>query len=498
MNTLRISRAVEDGEPTSRLHDTSISRRDALAFGAVAGGTLIAGCLGVTTDDDASQDPTDDGSAADEDGFPEPRYGDPDRTYHLTATESEVTVAPGKRHDGWTYDGAYPGPEIRAVEGERVRVVVENELPEGTTIHWHGMVLDGDNAMDGVPGVTQAPIEPGEEFVYEFDAEPAGTHWYHSHVGLQLDRELLGPLIVEEEEPHVEYDAEATLVLDEYLPSEPRVETSSGRRGGGMGGMGGFPDAPPAEGTLVNGRLPEDPTHVDVEEGDRIRLRLINAAAADTYAVGIDGHELLVTHTDGPAVEPVVVDTLEMGMGERYDVVVEAQSPGRWPIRIVPVDSETPSGHAVLNYDGADGGVTEGEIGSHRLELSDLHSIDSIAGVEGTPDRTVDLTLSGGPMGGDAWTIDGQAYPDADPIVIDEGEHVRFRMRNRSPMRHPMHLHGHHFAVGDAIKDTVVVPGHMGEVTIDFVAENPGVWFFHCHHLYHMETGMAREVLYDG
>ena len=191
-------------------------------------------------------------------------------------------------------------------------------------------------------------------------------------------------------------------------------------------------------------------------------MRIINAAAADTYAVGIDEHELLVTHVDGPAVEPVAVDTFEIGMGERYDVVVEVQSPGRWPIRIAHVDSETPPGRAILDYDGTDGGGTEGEIGSRRIQLSNLHSIDSLAGIEGTPDRTVDLTLSGGPMGEDEWTIDGQAYPDADPIPIAAGEHVRFRMRNRSPMRHPMHLHGHHFAVGDAVKDTVVVSGHMG------------------------------------
>ena len=244
------------------LPNSSISRRDVLKFGAIAGGTLIAGCFDTAPEGETSPD---------EREFPDPQYGDVDREYHLSATESEVMVASDESYNGWTYNGEYPGPEIRAVEGERVRVTVENDLPEETTIHWHGMVLDGDNAMDGVPGVTQTAIEPGEEFVYEFDAEPAGTHWYHSHVGLQLDRELLGPLIIEERDPHIEYDTEATLVLDEYLPTEPRVETSSGN-GGGMGGMGGggFPDAPPADGTLINGRLPAEPATVAVEEDSRI------------------------------------------------------------------------------------------------------------------------------------------------------------------------------------------------------------------------------------
>lgn len=465
--------------------ERKLTRRQALA---VTGGTVSAGLAGCL-------DNFPGGDSSPETGpLPEPEYGDPDQTYRLTATESDVSVASDERHDGWTYDGEYPGQEIRVSEGERVRVVIENDLPEETTIHWHGMVLEGDNAMDGVPGVTQEAIQPGEEFTYEFDAEPAGTHWYHSHVGLQLDRELLGPLIIEESDHHVEYDTEETLILDEHLPGEPRVETSS-RNGRGMGG--GFPDAPPAVGTLVNGQLPREPTHVDVEEGDRIRLRLINAAAAATYRFGIEGHELLVTHTDGPAVEPVTVDTLEIGMGERYDVVVEAQSPGRWPIRIRPVRSGTPPGRAILDYEGSDGRITEGGIGRRMLQLTDLRSTDSQAASEGTPDRTVDLILSGTMMSGDAWTINGQTYPDADPIYIAPGEHVRFRMVNRSPIRHPMHLHGHQFRVGDVLKDTVVVPGRMGQVTFDFVASNPGGWFFHCHHLYHLETGMARVVRYE-
>ncbi len=97
-----------------------------------------------------------------------------------------------------------------------------------------------------------------------------------------------------------------------------------------------------------------------------------------------------------------------------------------------------------------------------------------------------------------AWTIGGQVYPDADPIEIRKGERVRIRLRNMSMMAHPMHLHGHFFRVGDAWKDTVIVPAHMGTVALDFRADNPGRWLFHCHNAYHMEMGMAREVRYVG
>ncbi|MFW5917921.1 MAG: multicopper oxidase family protein [Haloferacaceae archaeon] len=470
--------------------DPSIDRRTMLRYAAVAGATAVAGCSSI--DPEGESAPEDGSDSTDDSGD-----GSPDRTYRLTAGESQLTLGSEDGYDGWTYDGAYPGPPIRATEGERVRVVLANDLPEETTVHWHGMLLRGENAMDGVPEVTQVPIQPGEEFVYEFTAEPAGTHWYHSHVGLQLDRELLGPLIVEERDPHVEYDAEHTLVLDEYLPGEPRVETARVGRGG-MGGQ--FPAAPPAEGTLVNGSLPDDPETVAVEEGDRLRLRLINAAAATIYELAVDDHELLVTHADGPAVEPVAVDRLRIGMGERYDVIVQADAPGRWPIRVAPVDAETPGGGAVLEYEEVEEGtpIEEGTVGSRRLQYSDLTAVESLAAYEGEPDRTIDLVLSGGPMGGNGWTIDGQAYPDADPIQLREGEHVRIRMQNQSPMAHPMHLPGHHFRLGNALKDTVVVPGHMGTVNFDVVADNPGEWLFHCHHLYHLATGMARILPYDG
>ncbi|WP_368408904.1 multicopper oxidase domain-containing protein [Halorussus limi] len=131
----------------------------------------------------------------------------------LVAMEGRVEVAPGETSDTWLYDDRYPGPELRVSEGDTLRVSVENRLPEETTVHWHGIPVP--NPMDGVPNVTHDPVPPGETFTYEYEASPAGTYVYHSHVGLQFDRALNGPLIVEEESPHVEYDREFTLVVDD-------------------------------------------------------------------------------------------------------------------------------------------------------------------------------------------------------------------------------------------------------------------------------------------
>jgi len=200
-----------------------------------------------------------------------------------------------------------------------------------------------------VPNVTQDPVASGDTFTYTFRAEPAGTYFYHSHVGLQLDRGLLGPLIVEERDPHVEYDHEYVVVVDDYLPeSRNSLRTGNGRWWNGWGGgmMGDI--RPPYEGLLINGRLPENPQTFDVTEGERIRFRFVNAGSATVFGVRIAGHEMTVTHADGRPVEPVDVDSFVFGAGERYDVVVEATNPGTWAVQADALDGNEPPASAVV------------------------------------------------------------------------------------------------------------------------------------------------------
>lgn len=447
---------------------------------------------------------------------PRPRPTGPVREIHRTAAPGQVEVAPGRVYRSWFYDGAFPGPEIRVREGDFLRVTVENRLPEPTTIHWHGVPLP--NPMDGVPGVTQQPIPPGDRFVYEFPAEPAGSYMYHSHVGLQLDRGLVGPLIVEERDPHVAWDREHTLVLDDHLPGEPeplfppggggrrgRGMMDGGMMGGGRGGMGMALRTPPYEGALINGKLAAAAPTFDVRRGERLRLRLLNPGSATTFRFAIAGHRLTVTHADGRPVEPVEVDAVLLGMGERYDVIVEADRPGAWAMVAEPVlEVRAPAARAVLRYRDAaatsppEGQMPEGIRGGRRLALDDLVALEPLPGEGRRPDRVFDLTLAGGMMMERGWTIDGQAYPEAEPLEIRSGELVRVNMVNHSMALHPMHLHGHFFRVGRAVKETVVVPARMARVRFDFVADNPGDWLFHCHNLYHLESGMARVFRYVG
>jgi multicopper oxidase len=469
-----------------------MTRRTFIKTGVCAAGITIAGCKAPWNSKAAQQSEGRSGSLPD---F-RPQETGPVREFRRIVDVGEVEVAPGRVYRTWLYDGRFPGEEIRVREGDRLRVIVENRLPEGTTIHWHGVPVP--NAMDGVPNLTQAPIAPGETFVYEFVAGPAGSYLYHSHVGLQLDRGLVGPLVIEEATPHVMWDREYVLVFDDFLPGAPQPLTF-GRRGGmGMGMMNAA--MPPYAGLLVNGLLPSAAPVFDVRRGDRVRLRMVNPSGATAFRVAVAGHRMIVSHADGRPVEPVTVDSLIIGMGERYDVVVEANNPGVWAIVAAPLEVRVEPARAILRYVESaqslppSGQTPEGLRGGRTLRLEDLLSIE-LGTPDDTFDRNEDLLLSGGMMSAE-WTINGQAYPNAGPLQVRQGEHVRFRMSNQSMMLHPMHLHGHFFRVGRAIKDTVIVPPQMGRVDFDFVADNPGDWFFHCHNLYHMESGMARVVRY--
>jgi FtsP/CotA-like multicopper oxidase with cupredoxin domain len=456
-----------------------VTRRRFLGLAAATGVALVTGCSGGER------------SAA----GPSSAKG-----LRLTAAPMRLDLA-GHPVPTWGY-GTVPGPEIRLRAGDVLRVQLENGLSEDTTVHWHG--LAPPNGMDGVPGITQDPVVPGAGFTYEFETPVPGSFMYHAHVGMQLDRGLYGPLIVEPRTEELTYDSEYTLMLDDWRDGvDDHAE------------HGSEDDAPPA-GTdprhvvafggraypllLVNGRPPEDAFVLTTRPGDRLRLRVMNVAADTGFRFAVAGHRLTVTHSDGMPVEPVVVDALRLGMGERYDVLVDAVHPGGvWQIGVQP-EGRAGWGRAVLRYTGSDASPAPAaaerpaELDGQLVRYEYLLAREPLPLPAGTPDRRYDLTLSGTQIG-------GQSYPDADPLPVSEGEWVRLTMRNTSAKWHPMHLHGHHFQVltpsgRGPVKDTVSVPARGGEVTFDFLATNPGRWLFHCHNHHHMEDGMLRLVEY--
>ncbi len=451
------------------------------------------------------------------------------REIHLEAREVRWELAPGKVIRAMAYNDQIPGPEIRLKEGERVRVVLKNALPEPTTIHWHG--VDVPNRMDGVPGITQKPVQPGETFSYEFEATPPGTRWYHTHFQehRQLDLGLYAPLIIEpaQRDPFP-FDREHTLVFDDWATGtgRPVPGTGAGTAGGGggmggmmggmmgrmmegmmgrrgMGGMMGGREEPAYDTMTINGRAYPATQPLKILQGERIRLRLINTSADHTHVIRLAGHRLTVTHTDGnPLRQPVEVDAVPLAPAERYDVAFLADRPGVWFLSCTQPGHTGAGEQVLIVYEGHESdkapAPVEGAAGL-RLWRYSLGQGREILPRPSGQERFFDLTLSGGMMGSDVWTINGKQYPQTDPLRLRKGDLARVRFRNQSMEGHPMHLHGQSFKVlsvngqrlpAPMAKDTVDVEPHMGSVLVEFTAYNPGDWFFHCHKPDHMEGGM--------
>ncbi|MCB2186495.1 MAG: multicopper oxidase family protein [Deltaproteobacteria bacterium] len=437
------------------------------------------------------------------------------RELTLIAGVTPVDLGGGGSFLAWTYNGRLPGPEIRLRQGDILRVRLKNHLPEPTTVHWHGLAVP--NLMDGVAGLTQKPVPPGGEFLYEFPVTQAGTYFYHSHRGLQLDRGLYGPLIVEPAAAEVRPpDREYVLMLEDWArvdgggPNSPRRRPPGMMMGGMMGGMGrgGGGDEPPLEPVYdafaVNGRAYPHGPALAVRQGERVRLRLINASAVSIYDLSLAGHPLVITHTDGRPVRPQTTQVLRLAPGERYDVEFLADNPGRWLL----ASNNLGWGENGLRVEVAYQGVRRAEPvpplfrpGLSYATVWDLRAARPQPPRAGRGrGREYRQVLSGG-MHSAWWTINGQVWPRADYLFAPIDTRVRLKYLNRSMMPHPMHLHGHSFRVVNpalepawwVTKDTLLVE-RGGGAAVDFLADNPGFWFHHCHNLYHMEAGMAGAV----
>ncbi len=461
--------------------------------------------------------------------------GAPVRQFELTAQAGEVDLGQVQVKT-WSF-GQLPAREIRLKRGEVLRAKVSNRLPQPTTIHWHGLALRND--MDGVPDLTQPAIAAGKDYTYEFAAPEAGTFWFHPHVGTQLDRGLYGPLIIEDPADGRDYDSELVVVLDDWIDgtgTDPDAVLANLKKNGmvmgggqsssmpGMPGMGSGSAMPPMSGMggmpqsavlggdagdvtypyfLANGARSVAPTSLRAKPGQRIRLRLINAAGDTAFRVGVPGVPMRITHTDGfPATAPADATAVLLGMGERVDAVITVPSSG------VPVlaIAEGKGGYAqVLVHAGGSSATAANDAAAEQLKsakvltVADFSAAPQVALKDKAPDVTHDLKLAG-PGGKYDWTINGKPYNPNDGLPVRRGQRVRLRFVNDTDMYHPMHLHGHTFQVrtpraSGPRKDTVLVLPRR-TVEVDFDADNPGQWLTHCHNIYHGEAGMMTVVSY--
>jgi len=442
-----------------------------------------------------------------------PRRGTAQTMPVLRAAPGTAQLAPAgyPATSVWAYAangvGTIPGPEIRVMAGDTMTRRLINDLPQPTAVHWHGIRIA--NAMDGAAPLTQAPVPPGESFDYSFTAPDPGTYWYHAHNrGFeQVARGLAGPLIVEDRTPWLGEPGaatrEVTVVLDDWLLDAQAAiiedrwdDLHSAAHAGRMGNT-----------VTVNGAAYPD---LPMIPGERVRLRLINTATARILPLSFQNLTAHLIALDGHPVTPRPVSQVLLGPAQRADVVVDAGA-----LRgalLIDAGQGDPVEVAALPVVGAPAEPS-------TAAVRPLPAWGTWPSPDLNDPRKVDLVMEGGAMRGMAsatyqgevmdfqtltengmvWTFNGIAHAMDSPLFdVATGRTVQMTLANRTMFAHAIHTHGHHFQVlkqdGAAdpfndVRDTVLV-GPDSEVTIAFVADNPGDWMIHCHMLSHQATGM--------
>lgn len=400
-------------------------------------------------------------------------------------------------------------PGLEMVLGQRFQFDLQNTLDEETAVHWHGLTPPA--ALDGVPHVSAAALAAGETRSYDFENLKAGTHWMHSHLGLQEQKLLAAPLIVLETKPPMFDEQTHVIMLHDFTFREPDAILAELKSGGGahaknnMPGMmmGGDVDY---DALLANDRTLDDPEILQVQKGGNLRLRIINAAAATNLWIDLGSLDGQLIAVDGNTVFPVQGAKFPLGIAQRADIriALPAES-GVWPILFQSEGAPLRAGIIVQAGDRAIAKISDqGEAGP-ALDLKLEAKLKPVAQLSLDPVSHVEtIALTGGDENY-AWGFNGKAMMHDVLFNVRQGERVEVTLQNTTNMAHPMHLHGHYFKVvgigskriDGAIRDTILVPAGAN-VTIQFDANNPGTWAFHCHHLYHMNSGMMATMGYVG
>jgi len=385
--------------------------------------------------------------------------------------------------------------------------------------------------QDGFPWPQTPPIAAGETRSYDY-APIAGTHWMHSHQGLQEQRLMTAPLIVHSAEDMRTDRQEVVLMLHDVSFRTPEellagltkrngsqnampmsgMDNAMNMGSGSMGtmnmGSGMAMDLNDIEydAFLANDRTLDDPEVVRSEPGGRVKLRLINGASATQFWIDLGARSGTVVAVDGHPVREAPATRLPLAIAQRLDVLIDLPGNGAYPI-FAQVEGKRSRTGIILAAAGARVSRLPAETTENAppVDLSLESRLEAVTPLAPrAPDVTHRVVLAGA-MAPYVWSMNGEYWPNVTPLTIASGQRVAIEMQNQTMMPHPMHLHGHTFQVvaingarlAGAVRDTVLVPP-MSSVTIAFDADNPGRWPFHCHNLYHMVTGMMTEVRYPG
>ncbi|MFT6633715.1 MAG: FtsP/CotA-like multicopper oxidase with cupredoxin domain [Bacteriovoracaceae bacterium] len=503
------------------------------------------------------------------------------KSYNLTINEKMVSFS-GKEKMGMAVNNSIPGPTLTFTEGDTAEINVTNNMDVETSVHWHGLILP--NFQDGVPYLTTPPIRPGKTFTYRFPITHSGTYWYHSHTGLQEQQGIYGSIVIKPKKQKLKYDRDLVLVLSDWTDEDPNEVLRTLKRGsdwysikkktavsisdaisnGALGGLLGiwkmrmpgidisdvYYDA-----FLINGK--KDIQYSELKAGERVRVRVINAAASTYFWTTIGDANARLVSADGVDVVPVKTSKVLHAIAETYDYIVTIPKNGSIEFRASAQDG---SGYATailgsgkihkamivkapdyIERTKSSGGMNHSmdmssdmkmdhsmpdmnmmdhsshKMMNHNMEKEDMTMKKGMnsKGSEFSYDilkspiktslkennvKNIELNLTGN-MWRYVWSLNGKTLSEVDKIKINRGEVIRVVLNNKTMMHHPMHLHGHFFRVLNKngeyspFKHTVDVEP-MKSVTIEFPANETGDWFFHCHVLYHMKGGMARIFSY--
>lgn len=493
--------------------------------------------------------------------------------YELVARPLSVNLSGKETVDfAIALNGQIPAPTLEFNEGDEAEIIVRNEVPnQELSTHWHGLLLPSE--MDGVPYVTTPTIHTGESFTFRFPLRQSGTYWYHSHTNVQEQKGVYGAFIIHPKIKTIQANKEVIAVLSDWSDESADSILKNLRKDGdyylykkgtmrswlgaiqskGLGNylynewtrMGGMDYSDVGyDAFLIDGK--RNLQLASAKKGEKIRLRIINAAASTYFHVALGNTPLTVVSADGVDIQPIRAKEILMGMAETYDVLFEVPENKNYELKITAQDgtgtasawigagekvaapikpfpslyatmdhSAHGSGHSEHAAHEAHGSSSMNEHDAHSMHHDPSHSmaeapietltVDDLKAKKSTelpkpPAYDLKLNLSGD-MERYIWHINGKAIHQDRTILIKEGDAIRFTFVNETMMHHPMHLHGHFFRVINKngslspLKHTVDVPPH-GKRTIEFYANEPGEWMLHCHNLYHMKTGMARVIKY--
>jgi FtsP/CotA-like multicopper oxidase with cupredoxin domain len=409
------------------------------------------------------------------------------------------------------YNGTSPGPLLRMREGKPVTVDVINETEAPELVHWHGLFIPSE--VDGADEEGTPMIPPHGRRRYQFVPRPGGTRWYHTHAmaGSDLHRGSytgqFGFLLIDSGNDPGHYDQELFLALRDWEPFFSAMEENEAAEEGGIGPQPEKPaqlDTRPnglevsAQMYSINDKVLGAGEPIRVKMGDRVLVHVLNASGIENKRIALPGHRFHVLALDGnPVPSQAPTEVLALGPGERVDAYIEMNQPGVW---ILGATDDT------IRNGGL--GVIVEYANQHReaqwVKPSNPVWDYTIFGRapqshRPVPDHTIDLVFEKIPSGSgqfNTWLVNGKPYPHDREFVLQEGARYRLVFHNRTDDSHPLHLHRHLFELVDMngkptagiMKDTVVVPFY-GRVSVDLVADQPGLTLFHCHIQQHMDFG---------